>query len=890
MNFFFNKKLKYEEKYSKTQPFSVLYNNFLIKVLDYFFNKNKFSIKFTKNLKKDFKENLYYEVSNIIDPHIYNVLQIYKKGNPRVKNITTFYEKFLKNKKKIIPKILEKNINLSVRNWIRNNNDIINRFIHDEKKINNIFNINSDIKKFKFGLGDKHNNHKAVTLIIFKNNKKILYKPRNAEIDENYNKLIDFVNKKIKEKIKTTRILNKKIYSWHEFISPIKSNNDVYKNFGKLLSVAYLLKITDLHQENIIINDNFPIPIDLESILVFRKSYLKKFNYRSEEKIFNILEDSLLNTGILPSPILINNKLNFRGGIYFEKKLSKEKLVWRNKKNINIFPLKTNELISNYIHEKKSFELNHKNRLIIKKWFFKFNNKLRKLIKNKEFKSLIQKIYNSEVRFIFRSTYLYFLLIKKIRFLESNKFYLRKILKKIYDGKLNNIKNKIIDSEINQLINLDIPYFKSRKNKIYINENDFIKFPLKDNYQKIYQKNNLEFQERIINYKMQIRKQIKYKKKTIEEKILDTLLKNQIFYKNSYSWINKNFNHKLSDLGCASDNFYNGNLGILIYLAGYYKYTHNQSLIKIIDNKIKEIFQKKSYLNVNKTGILDGVGSYIYFLILISNLLNKNYDQRYLPNILKRINFKEIINNNSFDLIDGNSGLLISIVRYYEKFKNDESYKILNEYGMQIFNIIKYKFEKNKDFFLPGFSHGIAGIAYALTLFNFYIKDKYIDQFILILIKFENKNFYSDNTNNWINTSKRKKFYHDKNQTSWCHGSLGVALSRVGVFKYSNNSSIRDIANLDIQRFININNLNIKNFTLCCGQISSFRLIDYFDKNQGTIKNKLKLRFIKDLRSKLKYNIYDFNNSFFYGLSGIGYYHLKIIKNIKLPDISLLET
>ena len=890
MNFFFNKIPKYEEKYSKTQPFSVLYNVFLINVLNYFFNKNKFLIKLTKNLRKDFKDNLYYEISNIIDPHIYNVLQVYKKTNPKNDNITAFYEKFLKNKKKFLPKILEKSINLSVRNWIKNNNDIINRFIHDKKEINDNFYINSDIEKFEFGLGDKHNNHKSVVLIIFKNNKKILYKPRNAEIDENYNRFIDFVNKKLKEKIKTTRILNKKKYSWHEYISPKISSNNVYKNFGKLLSIAYLLKITDLHQENIIVNNDIPIPVDLESILIFRKSYLKKFNYYSEEKIFNILEDSLLNTGILPSPILINNKLNFRGGIYFDKKLSKEKLLWKNRKKINIIPLKTNEIIKKYHNNQKRFELNYKNRLTIKKWFFKFNNKFQKLIKNNEFISLIQKIYNSEVRFIFRNTYLYFLLIKKIRFLETNKFYLRKILNKVYDSKLNNIKNKIIDAEINQLINLDIPYFKSQKNKIYINNNDFIKFPLKENYNKIYQTNNIKFQERIINYKLQINNKVKFKRKTTEKKILQTLIKNQIFYKNSYCWINKNFNHKLSDLGYANDNFYNGNFGILTYLAGYFKYSNDQNIIEIVNSKINEIFKKKTYLDVNKTGILDGVGSYIYFLILISNLLNKNYDQRYLPNILKRINFKKVINNNSFDLIDGNSGLLISFVRFYEKFKNNESYKILNEYGMKIFKIIKYKFEQNKDDFLPGFSHGISGIAYALTLFNFYIKNKNIDKFILILIKYENKNFYSDKTKNWINTSKRKKFYHDKNHMSWCHGSLGVALSRVGIYKYANNSSIRNVANCDIKNSINANNLNIKNFTLCCGQISSYRLIDYFNNNQRKIKNRFKLKFNRDLRYKLKYNIYDFNNSFFYGLSGVGYYHLKIIKNIKLPDICMLET
>ena len=79
MNFFFNKSSKYEKYWSQIQPFSVLYNDFLNNVLDYFFYKNKFLNKFTKELKKNFKENLYFEISNIIDSHIYNILQTYKK-------------------------------------------------------------------------------------------------------------------------------------------------------------------------------------------------------------------------------------------------------------------------------------------------------------------------------------------------------------------------------------------------------------------------------------------------------------------------------------------------------------------------------------------------------------------------------------------------------------------------------------------------------------------------------------------------------------------------------------------------------------------------------------------------------------------------------------------
>ena len=73
------------------------------------------------------------------------------------------------------------------------------------------------------------------------------------------------------------------------------------------------------------------------------------------------------------------------------------------------------------------------------------------------------------------------------------------------------------------------------------------------------------------------------------------------FYKNSYSWINKNFNHELSDLGYANDNIYNGYLGILIYLAAHYKISNNKNILKIINSKINEIFKKKIYLKNNKS-------------------------------------------------------------------------------------------------------------------------------------------------------------------------------------------------------------------------------------------------------------------------------------------------
>ncbi len=55
--------------------------------------------------------------------------------------------------------------------------------------------------------------------------------------------------------------------------------------------------------------------------------------------------------------------------------------------------------------------------------------------------------------------------------------------------------------------------------------------------------------------------------------------------------------------------------------------------------------------------------------------------------------------------------------------------------------------------------------------------------------------------------------------------------------------------------------------------------------NQHIFTNK----FLNILDKELRLNKYDFNNSFFYGISGIGYNYLRKIDNLDLPDLSLFE-
>ena len=131
----------------------------------------------------------------------------------------------------------------------------------------------------------------------------------------------------------------------------------------------------------------------------------------------------------------------------------------------------------------------------------------------------------------------------------------------------------------------------------------------------------MKFQERqlITNYKLNIKYNLKIK---LQKK------KSSIFYQKIKYFIKILILGLIRTLiiiiylGYANDNIYNGYLGILIYLAAHYKISNNKNILKLLILKLTKSL-KKIYLKNNKSGILDGVGSYVCFLILISNILKK---------------------------------------------------------------------------------------------------------------------------------------------------------------------------------------------------------------------------------------------------------------------------
>ena len=162
--------------------------------------------------------------------------------------------------------------------------------------------------------GDTHEKGKTVLIFQFNNNKKMIYKPRDLRIINAYNKFLDWVNKKSRLlEMKSLQGIYQEDYAFEMFVEnkSCNSNEEIanyYIRFGQLIAIAYILSANDLHLENLIANGEYPILIDLETILQGKIPYQSNEKGGIAELAINLYLESVKSTALLPMLAFTNNK------------------------------------------------------------------------------------------------------------------------------------------------------------------------------------------------------------------------------------------------------------------------------------------------------------------------------------------------------------------------------------------------------------------------------------------------------------------------------------------------------------------------------------------------------------------------------------------------------
>lgn len=816
----------------------------------------------------------------------------------------------------------------------------IKRLVNDIDSIRKQFNMPyRTLCDIKLDSGDTHNGGQSVIIFEFENNEKVVYKPHSLSADKNYEKMIEFINKKNALDLSLTVVntIDREIYGWQQFVYPKECFNEIevknyYYRLGATISLLYLLKGKDIHKENIIANGEYPEIIDLEAIMYNNTSY--KFTRDEEIDDFSLaIEDSIYSSLILPqnlelSPLKIDLCGISGGGEGKSDRIKINDIINVGTDEIQ-YSLKESKLEKTYNRvvfkgEEVDSALYYKD--LIKgfrhcyKIFLKNKNELRSLFKD-------EKNFEGIYRQVLRPTYKY----AKFFYASLHPYYLskeeeRKKLFSILYGK-NKLKKEAkfeIDLEVEQLLNNDIPYFYTTfvsKDLKSINNTEINGYYSKSIQEILIKKldklseQDLKKQEFFIKASMaSIAVNNKYEKESINvfnkesKDIKDTeeflyelakdveeyITKNNIIKRDGkclgFYTLNEGDNSKM-ELGNINSFLYEG-AGVVLFLMQLYKLDKLDSRRDIIEQTIDSLNLKTSNIDeTDRIGVFDGLGSVAYLNYNAYKTLGLD---KYLDNynkVIKKLNDLKLEDDLEIDLTSGVSGLIIMLLNIYEKDTSKiELIDLSKKYGEYLYN----KLSKNQ-LIQTGFAHGFSGYSSALIKLAHYTEEeKYYNMGIRLIAK-ENE-YFDESLNNWLDLRKEEKIA----STYWCHGAPGIILSRASILKYlrpEHRESLRqDIKRGLIETIENGINLHSNN-SLCHGNIGNLEILlkvsqilnDYklecFTKKK--IKDVMELCIEEGIMLPTPLGVESIN--FMTGLSGIGYSLLRA-SNMNIPCILCLES
>lgn len=156
------------------------------------------------------------------------------------------------------------------------------------------------------GAGDRHRQGRCVIIAQFSSGFEVVYKPKSLATELHFQQLLGWLNEQgVAYPFRTFEILTRPGHGWVEFINPEGCQtkdqlNRFYHRFGAYLALFYILEATDFHFENLIAAGEHPMPIDLESL----------FHPRPDQTEVSVLEhmmDSVLRIGLLPQRMWSND-------------------------------------------------------------------------------------------------------------------------------------------------------------------------------------------------------------------------------------------------------------------------------------------------------------------------------------------------------------------------------------------------------------------------------------------------------------------------------------------------------------------------------------------------------------------------------------------------------
>ncbi len=759
-------------------------------------------------------------------------------------------------------------------------------------------------------MGDSHENGKTVILLEYSDGSKVVYKPKELDITLAYNEFCKNINALAGETyIKTYHILCYEDYTFEEFVKQEeccdKSEvHEFYRNFGRLSCLLFYLNGNDFHRENIIASKNYPVVIDLETLLQRpNKSNFDNNFYMQQKK--RILSESIARTSIFPN-VYSDSKMDMSAlngasqEIPYEvERVKDEKLdtihyVYEkmtsgdctNKvtlcgETINAFDY--GEDIIDGFRQMYTLLMDHKKELLSYISVFE-NKKCRMIIRNTMNYARMQQMALHprcmrdalEREKLFENLWKYSL---------GDKVFHKSEIKDILENDIpiffcNTSTNDVIDSFGNIIKGYydesGMEALKNETNGLSLKnlekQMSLIKLMTKQYSPIVNSRTNVMELKSVLSDHAKDRDYVK-----LAEKIGDSLIElahyNEDKRKVSFDGIFQAPNGTWT-VDVMRGNFYEGMAGMELFFhylyqaTGKEKYQEFENILHITGDGLKDAEKINSAMS----------GKWSFATAAV---LGEKGDKDEILEVAQEILHTEDV--NYADWLNGAASFVQILIYMYEKSMDIKILDVIEQFMDEIQNELK------DHGLLGGFSHGYSSLAYlygkvyALTgKSNYYLS-------CMELIGNDNK-FFNEELGGWTD----ERLNNGEMNYHWCHGSLGIGLSRWLLREKCHIMDDVISRDIEIADASVTNSFLTKDDTLCHGNAGK---VDYFiekylltQDDRYLAQAKSIMNFIVDKAEYGTGGLPEFPNlGLFTGVAGIGYELLRLVNPGNMPSVLALQ-
>jgi type 2 lantibiotic biosynthesis protein LanM len=851
--------------------------------------------------------------------------------------------------------VLARLVGTAINFWVEEKAEFIQRLATDLPVIQKTFQADvSQLAEVKLNLSDPHNQGRSVIALTFASGFKLIYKPRSLGLEKAYFELLNWCNQQsIEVPFKIIKAIDSKTHGWMEYVEHLPCDSEqavqrYYQRSGMILCLLYILQATDFHLENIIANGEHPILIDLETLL--QPDACDIDPTMEEKRGAQYLASKLMTSSVIRTNLLPRWEFDSKGNAIDDSGLGgieEQKVIDRKRKWENV---NTDDMVMEY---ETAIIPTQANTVILGDTIVSPNHYLKEIIDGFETMyrllasqrqqllasdSPLQSLAHQKIRFLFRNTQIYADVLDRAqqpKYLQHGVDYSIKL--DVLSRAMLVVDNKppvwsLLAFELEAMEQMDIPYFVTDSNSdaLMLKNSQVARYFKQSGYDRMISRlqqmsnDDLALQVSIIRSSFQLRitqgknntvstdtksvssvdtqdaqhklPQAELVQEAVE--IAKDIQKRAIHAANgTVTWIGMDYNPDAEryQLQPIDDSLYGGVCGIALFLAAVAKVTGNTEFKDLAIGALNELTESllsppnsinQPVFMPKDIGAGSGYGSIIYTLVKISQLLEKPKLIE-VASIVATLITKEIIeNDNQLDLVSGAAGTILGLLSLYSVKPEPAILEQAVNCGHHLLNNIT-----NLN---AGFSHGAAGIAYALLQLFQITQQKSFLEAAKVAISQERSLFFP-NTGNWADN---KADLDDKIfMTTWCHGAPGIALGRLGSLSVVDDSEIRQEIEVAINTTKNFGLPNLDH--VCCGnfgrietllvgasKLSSPELLELAQKQAAFLVARKRKVGSYYLFPDVKADI--FNPSFFQGAAGIGYQLLRLAYP-SLPSVLLWE-